>query len=94
MTRTNIDLSPLHCPVGRRPLGLQLPASLRGGGGGLPLSGRVGVHHAGGVHPGAHRQRLLLHVGRGPAGQVVLDAEHLRPQRRRRGNANRHERKV
>lgn len=44
----------------------------------LPLSGRVGVHHAGRVHPGANSQRLLLHAGRGPAGQVVLDPEHLR----------------
>lgn len=46
--------------------------------GSLPLSSRVGVHHTGRVHPGANGQRLLLHVGRGPAGQVVLDPKHLR----------------
>lgn len=44
----------------------------------LPLSGSVGVHHTGRVHPRANGQRLLLHAGRGPAGQVVLDPEHLR----------------
>lgn len=43
----------------------------------LPLSGRVGVHHAGRVHPGPNSQRFLLHAGRGPTGQVVLDPEHL-----------------
>lgn len=48
----------------------------------LPLSGCVGVHHAGWVHPGANGQRLLLHAGRGPTGQVVLDPEHLRGPRR------------
>lgn len=46
--------------------------------GSLPLSSCVGVHHTGRVHPGANGQRLLLHVGRGPAGQVVLDPKHLR----------------
>lgn len=30
------------------------------------------------MHPGANGQRLLLHAARGPAGQVVLDPEHLR----------------
>lgn len=44
----------------------------------LPLSGSVGVHHTGRVHPRANGQRLLLHAGRSPAGQVVLDPEHLR----------------
>lgn len=73
----------------------------------LPLSGRVGVHHAGRVHPGADGQRLLLHAGRGPAGQVVLDPEHLRgpdapsaaprgqnTRRRRRRRINGEKRKV
>lgn len=44
----------------------------------LPLSGCVGVHHAGRVHPGAHRQRLLLHAGRGPPGpEVILNPKHV-----------------
>lgn len=44
----------------------------------LPLSGCVGVHHTGRVHPGANSQWLLLHTSRGPSRQVVLDPEHLR----------------
>lgn len=44
----------------------------------LPLSGCVGVHHTGRVHPGTHRQRLLLHAGRGPPGpEVVLNPKHV-----------------
>lgn len=44
----------------------------------LPLSGCVGVHHTGRVHPGANSQWLLLHTSRGPSRQVVLDPEHPR----------------
>lgn len=44
----------------------------------LPLSGCVGVHHTGRVHPGANSQWLLLHASRGPSRQVVLDPEHPR----------------
>lgn len=66
----------LKLPAAVCPVGLQLPESLRGSR--LPLCSRVGIHHAGRVHPGANSQRLLLHAGRGPAGQVVLDPEHLR----------------
>lgn len=56
-------------PAPRMPLG---PAMS------LPLSGCVGVHHTGRVHPGANSQWLLLHASRGPSRQVVLDPEHPR----------------